>query len=341
MEREEPCTKGIAVMFNMNDFGMSNFATDYWFQLMTLLQGQKVPARVNLLLIVNAPDWFGTTIWKIMKPMLSADFAERVTMIHVSELSDHLADGFEQYLPNEMSSGQACTDEMVHDFCEYRKAVEAAQGHVYFSENNNNNNAAPRPTVSRSNSSRGRFDLSALQSSMMSATSADSSSAPAGRMGGIPRSISCISLASDYNKSISSNHNHNNSTNGMQRQSSCQSISMSGTAAAAAAVVDSPRKQQQQSQRGLPPQSPNKRNMLLSSPMRRQASCHSLSAESCEAMFSPRRRIPRQSSFGKLRSSPNRRAPQNLLALQDKLGMPTLDTSFTSIASDITDEAFM
>jgi CRAL/TRIO domain len=382
MEREEPCTKGICAMFNMKDFGMSNFATDYWFQLMTLLQGQKVPVRVNLLLIVNAPDWFGTSIWKIMKPMLSADFSKRVKMIYESELSKHLADGFEQYLPNEMSSGQACTDEMVNDFCEYRKAVEAAQGHVSSSENTINTNA-PRPAVSRSNSTR-RFDLSALQPSMMSETNpAHGSSVPSpGRMSGIPRSVSCISLASDCIKSISSS-NHNSRRNGLQRQASCQSISTSTAAAAAAAAtaaattVDSPRrKPKQQNQRNLPPQSPNKRSMLLSpsmrrqslsaesseasysprnlppqspdkrsmllSPsMRRQASCHSLSVDSCEALYTPRKRLPRQRSSSMLRSSPSKQPSSRNLVLQDKLGMPSLDNSCTTIASDMTEEAFM
>jgi CRAL/TRIO domain len=64
MENERPCTNGISVMFNMDGFGMSNFATDYWFNLMSMLQGKIVPLRVNNLFIVNPPTWFGN-IWNL------------------------------------------------------------------------------------------------------------------------------------------------------------------------------------------------------------------------------------------------------------------------------------
>jgi CRAL/TRIO domain len=343
MEREEPCTKGIAVMFNMKDFGMSNFATDYWFQLMTLLQGQKIPVLVNMLLIVNAPDWFGTSIWNIMKPMLSADFAKRVRMIYESQLSDHLADGFEQYLPNEMSSGQVCTDELVNDFCEYRKAVEAAQGHVYSSsENNNNSNTAPhRPKDSRANSSTRRFDLLALQPKMMSETTSTtdcSLGVTSVRNGGLSRSVSYISIASDCIKSFSSSHS-NRRSGMLQRGASHKSMPKS-TCTGTAVVANSPRsiKHQQQNQpRNRPPQAPNKRGSMLLSPpsMRRQASCHSLTAESAGgALYSPRTSM--------LLAAPNtKRSSRNLLIQQDKLGMPTLDTSFTSITSDITEQSYV
>ena len=57
MENELPCTNGICVMFNMDGFGMSNFATDYWFNLMSMLQGKIVPysfnKRLSLFLVGN------------------------------------------------------------------------------------------------------------------------------------------------------------------------------------------------------------------------------------------------------------------------------------------------
>jgi hypothetical protein len=153
VEREAPCTQGVALLANMMDFTMSNFATDYWFQFMSILQGQVVPVRVNLFLIVNPPEWFGT-IWNIMKTMLTVEFQERVRMISELELPQYLAVGYEEFLPNDMTTGKALTDELIGDFVNYRKAIEAAQGH----NNKNNCNTPPgrQQSLRRSSSSSSR-----------------------------------------------------------------------------------------------------------------------------------------------------------------------------------------
>merc|ERR1711920_793797 len=102
---------------------MSNFSVDYCLQFMNMLQG-KIPVRVRMFLIVNPPTWFGM-IWNIMKPMLSKDFRKKVSVIPERELSNHLAEGFEDYLPDEFeyAAGQkgASTDDIVKDFVAYRK----------------------------------------------------------------------------------------------------------------------------------------------------------------------------------------------------------------------------
>jgi CRAL/TRIO domain len=125
MEREESCNRGIPFLANMEDFTMSNFSIKYWRKLMLILQGDTVPVRVHLFLIVNPPAWFGT-IWKLTKPILSSDFQERVKMIQESNfISEYLAPGHDVFLPTEMTHGQASTEEMVREFVDRRKVAEA------------------------------------------------------------------------------------------------------------------------------------------------------------------------------------------------------------------------
>jgi hypothetical protein len=59
-----------------------------------------------------------------MKPMLSADFRKKVSVIPESELSNFLSKGFEEFLPDEFTDGRASTDDIVKDFVAYRKSVE-------------------------------------------------------------------------------------------------------------------------------------------------------------------------------------------------------------------------
>jgi hypothetical protein len=88
-----------------------------------MLQG-RVPVRVRLFLIVNPPKWFGT-IWNIMKPMLASDFRQKVKMIPFDHLEEYFAEGFIDYMPDDVENGKADTAAMVKDFVTYRKRVEA------------------------------------------------------------------------------------------------------------------------------------------------------------------------------------------------------------------------
>ena len=94
---------------------------------MNMLQGKTLPVRVNLFLIVNPPAWFNK-VWSIMKGMLSEEFAKKVHMIPESQLSQHLATGYENFLPDDMATGQVCTRALVRDFVQYRIFLET--GHV-------------------------------------------------------------------------------------------------------------------------------------------------------------------------------------------------------------------
>lgn len=129
---EHDCTRGISFIARMNGWTMKNFATDYCFQFMQMLQGNTVPVTVNLFLIVNPPHWFGS-VWKMMKPMLSSEFQAKVKMIPESKLEMYLEPGYAALLPNDVANedscinaiGEADEDELVKDWIQYRKFVEA------------------------------------------------------------------------------------------------------------------------------------------------------------------------------------------------------------------------
>lgn len=102
---------------------------------MQMLQGNSLPVKVNLFLIVNPPSWFNT-IWNIMKTMLSRPFQRRVRMIHESELGEYLCDNYRDFLPEELGGGTVPTDDLVADFVAYRLCYE--NPHVVVSNNGGN-----------------------------------------------------------------------------------------------------------------------------------------------------------------------------------------------------------
>mmetsp|Transcript_21262 Transcript_21262/g.32706 ORF Transcript_21262/g.32706 Transcript_21262/m.32706 type:complete len:295 (-) Transcript_21262:117-1001(-) len=122
VEKEKACKDGIAFMANMDDWKMTNFSVSYCSQFMMMLQG-RVPVRVRLFLIVNPPSWFDV-VWKIMKPMLAADFRKKVHVIPSTELSEHLMKDYLEYLPDDMEGGKLSTEDICKDFVAYRKFVE-------------------------------------------------------------------------------------------------------------------------------------------------------------------------------------------------------------------------
>ena len=125
VEKEKSCTEGIGFVANMDHWTFTNFSVSYCLNFMKMLQG-RIPVRVRMFLIVNPPSWFGK-IWDIMKTMLSKDFQKKVHMIPASKLPEFLAQGYEQYLPNELEGGTADPDKIVKNFIASRKAAETGQ----------------------------------------------------------------------------------------------------------------------------------------------------------------------------------------------------------------------
>lgn len=121
-EDELSCDGGIGLLANMDHWHMKNFSKDYCLEFMKMLQGS-VPARVGMFLIVNPPTWFDA-IWKIMKPMLSRDFQQKVHIIPEKKLHKYLQKGFEAFLPDETAIGKAPTDKIIHDFIASRIRIE-------------------------------------------------------------------------------------------------------------------------------------------------------------------------------------------------------------------------
>lgn len=124
LEKESNNTNGIAFLANMDDWEFGkHFETQYCYDFMKMLQGGRIPVRVQLFLIVNPKPWF-KYVWSIMSPMLSEEFRAKVQMIPESLLVEYLADGYDQYLPDEMESGKAPTSTIVQNFVRHRLRVE-------------------------------------------------------------------------------------------------------------------------------------------------------------------------------------------------------------------------
>ncbi|CAJ1967831.1 unnamed protein product [Cylindrotheca closterium] len=119
-QTKKECRKGVALIANMNDWTMKNFSQDYCLQFMQALQGKMVPTKVELFLIVNPPSWFGR-IWKVMKPMLSKSFSKKTHMIKEERLGEFLMEGYEHFLPDEITGGWKHTAEIVEDYVDLKR----------------------------------------------------------------------------------------------------------------------------------------------------------------------------------------------------------------------------
>jgi hypothetical protein len=127
-ERHRDMHRRMGFIANMDDWTMANFSVPYCKQFMYTLQGKLAPMKVDLFLIVNPPGWFDR-IWKIMKPMLGASFRSKVHMIPQERLNEYLHEGFEVYLPDEMTGiGKANASSLVGEFVAFRKHHERHTG---------------------------------------------------------------------------------------------------------------------------------------------------------------------------------------------------------------------
>lgn len=130
---ESQCRNGVAFIANMNGWTMKNFSRDYCYQFMQALQGGCVPTKVELFLILNPPAGFNK-IWKIMKPMLSASFVKKVSIVNRDRLPQFLMDGYEIFLPNDIEGGWKDTLELVEDYIDLKlfqdRERSESQGHL-------------------------------------------------------------------------------------------------------------------------------------------------------------------------------------------------------------------
>jgi len=127
LERENN-QDGIGFIANMAGWKMTNFSLAYWHKLMMLLQGRKVPTRVERFLILDPPSWFGS-IWSITKPMLTEAFRRNVHIITFHDLGKYLQAGYHHYMPDDVYFGKADTNRIIQNFIAYRKRIESAGVH--------------------------------------------------------------------------------------------------------------------------------------------------------------------------------------------------------------------
>mmetsp|Transcript_4598 Transcript_4598/g.13010 ORF Transcript_4598/g.13010 Transcript_4598/m.13010 type:complete len:404 (+) Transcript_4598:119-1330(+) len=127
LEKEECSTRGIAFVANMKGWTRHNFSLDYCRDFMHMLEGNVVPAKVELFLIVDPPVWF-EIIYNIIINMLSEEFAKKVKLVSSQDLGDYLAEGYLEFLPDDVEGGKCVTKTAVDDFIRYRMAVEGDAG---------------------------------------------------------------------------------------------------------------------------------------------------------------------------------------------------------------------
>ena len=123
LEKEDCSTRGVAFVANMKGWTRHNFSLDYCRDFMNMLEGNVVPAKVELFLIVDPPVWF-EIIYNIILNMLSEEFAQKVKLVSSQGLGDYLADGYQEFLPDDMEGGKCTTKTAIDDFIRYRVAVE-------------------------------------------------------------------------------------------------------------------------------------------------------------------------------------------------------------------------
>jgi len=120
-EREATSINGLAFMANMADWGYSNFSVNYCKNFLDTMQG-RYPCRIRLFLIVNPPSWF-SIIWRIMRTMMSKQFAEKVFLPKGNELFNFVD---AENVPKEFG-GTLDLDEALQSFIKYRYKVEGIE----------------------------------------------------------------------------------------------------------------------------------------------------------------------------------------------------------------------
>jgi hypothetical protein len=127
-EQEDNCVHGIGLIADLTDFTMSNFSVPVMTKFLMLVQGRTFPCKVESVLFVNAPKWFGT-VWGVLKQMMSTDFLKtNVHRISVEEMvMNHLEPGWESFMTDDMFVGKRRAKDIVGEFIEQRREIESSR----------------------------------------------------------------------------------------------------------------------------------------------------------------------------------------------------------------------
>jgi len=120
--KEDAATNGISFMANMDGWGWSNFGTKYAKSFFATLEGQ-FPCRIRRFLIIDPPSWF-SMVWRLIKPMMSKDFASKVSMPKKKDLKEHLHPDDQDLVPGDLG-GNLTLEHAVETFVQVRKDIES------------------------------------------------------------------------------------------------------------------------------------------------------------------------------------------------------------------------
>jgi CRAL/TRIO domain len=120
-ENETTATYGLSFIANLDGWGWSNFGVKYAKSFFDTMQG-RFPCRVRQFIMYNAPDWFGM-IWKIIRPMMSAEFAEKIVFLKNGDALKEFPSA--EHVPSTMTGGKLNLDKQLHDFIKSRYVIES------------------------------------------------------------------------------------------------------------------------------------------------------------------------------------------------------------------------
>ena len=124
-QTREDCQNGVCVIANMKHYGMKNYDMDTILKAVKAVEGKLVPTRFTALLYVDAPKVFMNG-WKLLRPLLAPWMAKKVHFIKRDKLGDHLMDGYQTFLPQELG-GLENSAEIAEDYVD-RKIYEERNG---------------------------------------------------------------------------------------------------------------------------------------------------------------------------------------------------------------------
>ena len=120
---EEQCRHGVAMLVNMKDFTTDQYDEQVWLELLDVLQGNVIPTRISLFLILNPPTWFGR-IWRQLKTNMSPEFFSIVRLVETEDLPEYFPEGYQSYMPNDVVGCWRRKDEMVEDYIDRRLFID-------------------------------------------------------------------------------------------------------------------------------------------------------------------------------------------------------------------------
>ncbi|KAL3929593.1 MAG: hypothetical protein SGBAC_012137 [Bacillariaceae sp.] len=123
---QEQCRNGTTILIDLKHWTFKNFTPECANKFLSALQHQ-VPTKVAALLVVNAPRWFPKVYRCVFKAMLTASFTKKLHILkNPQHLQDYLMDGYQKYLPSEMSCGWQDSNEILDDYIDKKVHHESS-----------------------------------------------------------------------------------------------------------------------------------------------------------------------------------------------------------------------